>query len=1003
VDVYSLGANLYELVTGQPPFQAENPLETLVQVLEQEPARPRALNPALDRDLETICLKCLEKEPHQRYDSAAALADDLESWQAGEPIRARPIAAWERSWRWMRRRPAVAGLLLVSGVATLALVGAVVALVYNTRLGESNVRLQEAYEETQQARQIAEVEGQRAQVALAESTEARKQAEHYKYFHHIALAQAEWRASNLARAESLLEDCAPDQRQWEWRYLKRLCHADLLTLQGLQGRTALLRGLAFSPDGIWLVSDGVDRTVRVWDATTGRLLKTLEGHTRRVLAVTLSPDGTRLATASADGTVKIWDTRTDQVLTTLESHQGLGPWSVAFSADGRRLATGDGNGNASVMRIWDTATWKEICEPKVHAYGVVGLAFHPGGTQLASSGGRTVRVWDTTTWEELRRPLEGHKANVWSLAYSPGGTILASASWDGSINLWDAATGQLIRSFESPTTTLLGLQVSPNGAHLAAAGSDGIVRIWSLATGKLIQELRGHTLGVCRLAFSPDGTRLASASEDQTIKIWDVTLSQESLFQLEHSAEVQRVAFSPNGSRLISASWDNNEWTWDMTTAQLVSTSPTDQVRRTAKAFSPDGRWRASATDDNTVKVWDVQTGQEFRTLRGHTGKVFSVFFSPDGKRLASASGDKTMKVWDVQTGQELLTLEGPGGYDDGVAFSPDGHRLASGSKYTVKIWDTTTGQLALTLIGHRGLVQGIAFHPDGARLATGSADGTVKIWDTTTGQLALTLTGHQHSVRGVAFSPDGTRLASASEDRTVRVWDARPWTPETAEEAALERETLGLLEFLVRKPLRKADVEQYLRSSPLIRPQAKQRALALVDHYRQETDPGRYHAAAWDVVRQPYLNAFQYRFALLQAQTACQLAPEQVQYQTALGAAQYRVGQFREALATLMQADSLHQAVPANLAFRVMTQHRLGQKEQAQAALARLRLTLSKKLFQEPDEPAGLSRRDKPGGSSGRALERVSNPEWANGVEAQALLGEAEALLHGSSRSADP
>jgi hypothetical protein len=307
-------------------------------------------------------------------------------------------------------------------------------------------------------------------------------------------------------------------------------------------------------------------------------------------------------------------------------------------------------------------------------------------------------------------------------------------------------------------------------------------------------------------------------------------------------------------------------------------------------AFSPEGDRLASASGDRTVKIWDVRTGQELFTFRGHTRWIQSMAFSPDGRRLASADQSGWVKVWDAATGQEYLTLDYASEVFS-VAFSPDGTRLAStGADPTVKVWDAVTGWLIHSLKGHTNVVMGMAFSPDGTRLASASFDTTVKVWDTLTGQEAFTLKAHTGGVYGVAFSRDATRLATCGHDGTVRIWDARPWTPEAAFEAAIEREALGLLDFLFAKPLCKAEVIDYLQSSPMLRPQARQLALSLVDRYHEETDPEKYHEASQAIVCQPYLNVFQYRFALKQAETACRLAPEQAEYRATLKLAQDRL-----------------------------------------------------------------------------------------------------------------
>jgi hypothetical protein len=323
---------------------------------------------------------------------------------------------------------------------------------------------------------------------------------------------------------------------------------------------------------------------------------------------------------------------------------------------------------------------------------------------------------------------------------------------------------------------------------------------------------------------------------------------------------------------------------------------------------------------------------------------------------------DRTVRVWNVTTGKEVHPpLKGHTNWVRGVAFSPEGTRIASsGYDNTVRIWSARSGEPVLPpLTGHTSLVVSVAFSPDGRRLASGSQDRTVKVWDADTGQEVLTLKGHPDEVQSLAFTPDGTRLVSASQDGTVLFWDARPWTPA----AALEREALALLGYLFAKPLCKDDVFQYLRTSPIITPESRRLALSFIERYREETNPERYHQASWAILRQPYLNAFQYRFALRQAETACRLAPKNGQYRTALGVARYRAGQYKEALAILNRADQRDSVTPVVLAFLAMVQHRLALRDQARTTLVRLR-------------------------------QIVQKPEWVTNTDARMFVVEAEALL---------
>jgi hypothetical protein len=365
------------------------------------------------------------------------------------------------------------------------------------------------------------------------------------------------------------------------------------------------------------------------------------------------------------------------------------------------------------------------------------------------------------------------------------------------------------------------------------------------------------------------------------------------------------------------------------------------------------------------VRIWDAATGNLMRTIAARVARApgyapCNLAFSPDGKSLASPILDEGVHIWNVPTANEADVFKRRTAPARCVAFSPDGLRLASGSDaQSVSIWDLTTGREDLKLRGHTGQVITLGFSRDGTRLASASDDRTVRIWDTKTGQELLTLRGHTAAVLSVAFSPDRARLATTDHDGTLRLWDARPWTPEVA----VEREALGLLDFLFARPLRKADVLDYLANSGTHRPQVRQKALELAERFKEETDPKKYHDAAWPVIRHPHANRFQYRFALRQAETAFRLAPQEGWYRTALGLAQYRAGRYGEARETLMKAEQANKDVPANLAFLSMAQHRLGEDGEAKATLGRLR-------------------------------EVMKQERWATDAEAQGFLREGEAVM---------
>jgi WD40 repeat protein/tetratricopeptide (TPR) repeat protein len=837
-DVYALGAILYQLLTGRPPFQAETVLETLQQVLHAEPVPPRLLNPKVPRDLETSCLKCLQKEPRQRYASAREVAEDLQHFLAGEPIQARPTSAWERAWRWARRRPEVATLL------------AAVLLVAAAGFAGVAWKWQEAEGRRQQAEQLVTEKDD----ALKEKERLWNEAQGSLYLKSTALAHREWLANNPGAAREHLEACPPDRRQWEWRYLMSLCQADLLTLRG-QG--AAIKGVAFSPAGRLLASAGADGTVKVRDATTGQEVRSLDNPGSEAFGVAFSPDGRFLAAALAGpekGFVlreavraQVWEVTTGREFLRLEGSDY--PFEqVAFSPDGRLLAAA---GLGTKVALWDAHTGRAVRQLTIT--GGIGrtVAFNPDGSRLATGGPqKTVIVWETTTGQKVFA-CGPHNDAVRSLAFSPDGKRLATAAGQ-TVKVWDAQTGRQVGSLSGHAGAVQGLAFSPDGQRLVSAGSDKTVRVWDVATGRQTLTLRGHVEEVHSVAFHPDGRRVASASRVLgpngqgvgEVKVWDATVEQQDCILCRFPGATGGMAFSPDGDR-FAAGHDTVVTLGDVTTDEelFALRGPTRRVRRVA--YSLDGKRVAADAQQGEVfgvtgeiRVWDTATRKEVRSLSLVSSPAWEFTLSPDGQRLAAASSMFSLQVftkdpryaltaWDITTGRRLFLLKelaqptglafSPDGlllavadvagrvalrdgftgrevvaFSDpaagtmqnrgrGVAFSPDGRRLASaGADNTIQVWDLNTGEVALTLRGHAAGVTGVAFSPDGWRLASVSRDRTVKIWDAVTGQELLTLPGEAADRSDtLAFSRDGRRLALACKDGTLKVWEAEVHTPE--------------------------------------------------------------------------------------------------------------------------------------------------------------------------------------------------------------------------------
>ncbi|MBS0659987.1 MAG: protein kinase [Verrucomicrobia bacterium] len=830
-DVYSLGALLYELIAGRPPFDAEAmataDVEEVRRIIgEVEPPRPsirlrttaggerqrlaraRRIDPAdlsrlVEPDLDWIVMKALEKDRTRRYQTVQDLAQDLTNFLADEPVAARPPSRAYLFRKFARRHRAA---LRAGGVIFALLVAATAVSTWQAvraRLAEQRAQVEAARAKEQRLR--ADAEAERAQEQLYEA--------------HMHLALQTWREHRGLRAmRDLLARWVPgagdvDRRRWEWSYLQALPERNLRTLRPV-GPKAAANAVAWHAGSGRLAEGAADGVVRWWEVARGTPAEVLPGIVPPVLRwwggrwLAWNPAGTRLAAAGGDGLVRVWDfTSASREPRLLRADGALR--SVAFSSDGLRLAAWAEAGRITIWRCDSGQVEAEVAHPgdvtaaawspddRLLAVGhsdgtvtlsaptagapfttlaaqtdlVADLAWSPDGQRLATSGANefSASVWDVASRRRVLGPLR-HSHGITSLAWEPGGPRLATGSMDETVKIWDSASGRELVALRGLEDSVTALAWGPGG-QLAAGGGFGALKVWTSLRDQESDVLPGDGRRVTAVAWSPVDDRLAVAGDDGQIRLWRPRAAQ---------AEVRLAAHAQKGL------------------------SPQFGLIR-ALAWSPDARRLASAGLDGVTKVWRTDTGEEVLALTEPRGAHWCVAWSPDGRALAVGAEDGTVLLaegFPDRPAVRRFAAHHPGDPDHEIrrgvrslAWSPRGDRLATGGwDGLARIWNPAPAQPVelQRLSGHDGGILSLAWSPDGRQIVTGATDFLLQLWDAQTGRKIRLLRGHNDFVEAVRWSADGTRLASAGLDNAVRLWD-----PGTGQEAFVLRGNVGVFHDL--------------------------------------------------------------------------------------------------------------------------------------------------------------------------------------------------------------
>lgn len=810
-DVYSLGATLYHLLCGKPPFDKEQIRDVLSKVQQGAYARPRTVVRDVAPPLEAICLKAMALNPSDRYPSARAVADDLEHWLADEPVSAQAESVSDRLARWSRKHRAwvrSGGLALV-----LLLIGATAAAVLiekerrttktladrNGILFESEKKLKAKAQESQQ---LAE-----AQAATLRRALARQFLDHG--LNEYAAGRVTESDDDFARAGGLAAQDASLLRDSGDLLADRISRGGRLLAPPLPQPYGA-QFIAFGADGTHFTTFDFDGSVRHWDSLSGKLLADPRKHEEhaqclavdrdsrryvmarqlsvqvrdastgqsigpsiqlpmqsqwRVAAAAISPDGSRIVTAG--DFVRLWDAHTGRSIVDLPYRE---VHAIAFSPDGERFVTGS---NAETALVWDAKTGKSLGQPRPETgaglitAGTRYVVFSPDGTKVVTGHGSSARVWDGSTGAPLSAALPH---SVSCAAFSPDGTRLITGGNDHIARLWNSATGERLGRPMSHQQPITCVAFSPDGSRIATGSQDRMAQVWDGWTGRPEGEPMRHGQAVTSLVFSPDSTRLVTGSLDQATRLWDLTVAAPLGERMSHDSEVQAIAFSPDGARIISTGTDNTVRVWNAGSGEPMGSVMRHPEAISCLVVSPDGSRIVTGSVDGGVRFWNTLTGKlDSPKPLVHQQRVSCVRYSPDGSRVVTGCADGQARIWDARTGQLRGELPHPQPID--LALFGKDQRMYTLTSGTVRIWDGTVSRY-LEGLGPYWIGATVA-SPDGTTLLTACGDSAVRLWDGATGRVIGEPLKHDSEIADVRFSPDGKRWLTNATG-TVRVWDAK-------------------------------------------------------------------------------------------------------------------------------------------------------------------------------------------------------------------------------------